>query len=255
MKTAAKKIVLASACALIGASTLLTPTATRAESAPSADASVAFMSQYIWRGWAYSKDSLVIQPSMTVSTGGFGLNLWGNLDTEQYDASGDETSNFNETDLTISYDGSAGKIGYGAGYIYYGLDGAKDSQELYATVSLDVPLAPSLTVYKEITGVQGWYANLGISHSVPLAGDISLDLSASAGYYDDEADYSEFHDGLIGASVTLPIAKNVSLTPSLSYSFPLSGKAGDRLEADNEGVISDREDSFVFGGLSLELSF
>ncbi len=225
------------------------------ESKPSADASVAFMSQYIWRGWAYSRDSLVIQPSMTVSASGFGLNLWGNLDTEQYATSGDETSNFNETDLTISYDGSAGKIGYGAGYIYYGLDNANDSQEVYVSVSLDVPLAPALTVYKEITGVQGWYASLGVSHSVPLARDISLDLSASAGYYDDEADYNEWHDGLVSASLTLPVAENVTITPSLSYSFPLSGKAGDRLEADNESVINDREDSFLFGGLSLELGF
>ena len=32
---------------------------------PTASADVAFMSQYIWRGYGLSKDSLVIQPSVT----------------------------------------------------------------------------------------------------------------------------------------------------------------------------------------------
>jgi hypothetical protein len=226
-----------------------------AESRPSADADVAFMSRYVWRGWAASRDSLVIQPSMTVSAGGLGLNLWGNLDTEQYAASGDETNNFTETDLTISYDGSYGKTGYGAGYIYYGLDGANDSQEVYVSVSFDVPLSPSRTVYKETTGIQGWYASLGVSHSVALAKDISLDLSASAGYYDDQDGYHAWHDGLIGASLTLPVAENVTLTPSLSYSFPLSGKARNRLESDNLAVIGDEKADFVFGGLTLGFGF
>ncbi len=252
----AKKFITASACALVATVCIAAPTTARAEeSKPTANASVAFMSQYLWRGWAYSRDSLVIQPSITVSRSGFGLNLWGNLDSKQYNAGGNESSNFNETDLTLSYDTSRGKLGYGGGYIYYGLDDAKDSQELYATVSLDMPLAPSLTVYKEITGIQGWYANLGVSQSVPLIGDVSLDLSASAGYYDDQINYSELHDGLIGASISLPIAKNASLTPSISYSFPLSSKARERLQNDNQGVINDRKSDFLFGGLSLELSF
>lgn len=255
MNTYTKKFLTLSACALITSLTLAPSIARAEESAPTADASVAFMSQYIWRGWAYSKDSMVIQPSMTVSQSGFAMNLWGNLDTEQYSAGGNETSNFNETDLTLSYDGSTGKISYGAGYIYYGLDGANDSQEVYASISLDLPLAPSLKIYKEITGVQGWYANLGVSHSVALAGDIALDLSASAGYYDNEIDYNALHDGLVGASISLPIAKNITLTPSVSYSFPLSSKASDKLEADNEATIGDREDSFIFGGLSLGISF
>jgi hypothetical protein len=34
---------------------------------PTASADVAFLSQYIWRGYALSKDSLVIQPSVTAA--------------------------------------------------------------------------------------------------------------------------------------------------------------------------------------------
>ena len=37
------------------------------EDRPTLSADVAFLSQYVWRGYGYSKDSLVIQPSVTPS--------------------------------------------------------------------------------------------------------------------------------------------------------------------------------------------
>jgi len=228
----------------------------RAEDKPEADLTTGFYSQYIWRGFAFSRDSLVIQPSMTVSYKGFGVNLWGNLDTEQYAADeADKTSNFNETDLTLSYDGSAGKIGYGGGYIYYGLEGVKDSQELYATVSVDTLLSPSLTVYKEITGLQGWYAKLGIGHSLELAKDISLDLGASVSYFDDQADYNALHDGVLSASLTLPVAEYITVSPQLYYSFPLSSKAKDYLKDANSGLIDKAKADYVYGGLAVSMAF
>jgi len=52
---------------------------------PTLSADVAFLSQYIWRGYELSKDSLVIQPSVTVAYKGFSLNLWGNFDTDVYE--------------------------------------------------------------------------------------------------------------------------------------------------------------------------
>lgn len=224
-----------------------------AEDKPEADLTVGVYSQYIWRGFAFSKDSVVIQPSMTVSYKGFGVNLWGNLDTEQFDASGaDETNNFNETDFTLSYDGSAGKIGYGVGYIYYGLDGVDDSQELYALVSVDTLLSPTFTIYKEITGIQGWYANFGISHSFKLTEKVGLDLGASAGYLDDEADYNEFHDGVLSAALSIPVGEYITIAPELKYSFALSSKAEEAIKAIS---ISDEDDSFVYGGVSASLSF
>jgi len=45
------------------------------EERPTLTADVAFMSQYIWRGYELSKDSLVIQPSVTAAYKGFSLNL------------------------------------------------------------------------------------------------------------------------------------------------------------------------------------
>lgn len=242
---------------LVAASTFDTA---RAEDKPEADLTMGFYSQYIWRGFAFSRDSLVIQPSMTVSYKGFGANLWGNLDTKQWATDdADKTSNFNETDLTLSYDGSAGIFGYGAGWILYSVDGAKDSHEFYASASLDTILAPSLTIYKETTGLQGIYAKLAIGHSFELAKDVSLDLGASASYYDNEqsgADsYSELHDGVLSASVTLPVAEYVTVSPQLYYSFPLSSKAKDYLKAANSDLIDKAKADYVYGGVAVSFAF
>lgn len=73
------------------------------EEVPSADLSVAVLSDYIWRGQELSYDSIVVQPSMTVSYMGFSANLWGNLDTDPYAPGEDDPANWSETDFTLSY--------------------------------------------------------------------------------------------------------------------------------------------------------
>ncbi|MBU0483356.1 MAG: hypothetical protein KKB30_02425 [Proteobacteria bacterium] len=256
MKTNKTNLILSTIMAL-GITCLTANTVLAETEKPEADMTVGFYSQYIWRGYAFSKESLVVQPSMSVSYKGLGLNMWGNLDTNLYtpDPNDNDANNFNETDLTLSYDGSFGKIGYGVGYIYYGLDAVDDSQEIYVSVSVDTILSPSLTIYNEIAGYQGWYANLSVSHSVPLTEKISLDLGASVGYLDNEDDYSELHDGMISAAVAIPLAENITITPELHYSFALSGAASDALEAANLGVIDEEDANFIYGGLSVNMAF
>ena len=146
------------------------------EDRPELSADVAFLSQYIWRGYGLSKDSLVIQPSITAGFKGFALNLWGNLDTDNEAYNG---SKWNETDLTFSYGHSFGIVGLEAGYIYYALDGIDDSKEFYLSAGVDVLPAPTLTVYREVSTLQGWYINLGLSHSF-LAFSFSFSRSYSA---------------------------------------------------------------------------
>ncbi|MCU0583369.1 MAG: hypothetical protein MUE57_05970 [Syntrophales bacterium] len=60
------------------------PAPAAAEEKPTADFTVSALSAYIWRGQQQTRDSLVLQPSMTVGYKGFSANLWGNLDTNPY---------------------------------------------------------------------------------------------------------------------------------------------------------------------------
>jgi uncharacterized protein (TIGR02001 family) len=233
------------------------PAAMAEEEAPSADATIGLYSKYIWRGWELSDDSLVFQPSMTVSYKGFSANLWANLDT---DDPGTESNLWSETDFTLSYDNSYGMLGYGVGWIYYSVVGT-DTQEFYGTLSLDVPLSPSLTIYYDTDGLAGdWYANLSIGYSFALSEAISLDLGFAAGYYSiaaenspTGADYDELHDGILSASISFPVGDYVTITPELYWSFPLTDDAEDFYVATN--IDSDGDDNYAYGGISASLSF
>lgn len=224
------------------------PAAMAEEEVPSADASIGFYTKYVWRGFELSDDSLVIQPSLTASYKGFSANLWANLDTKYYDPEVDSNL-WNETDFTLSYDGAYEKLGYGVGWIYYSVLG-DDTQEWYGTLSYDILLAPSLTIYYDTDGFAGdWYANLSFGHSFTIAENYSLDLGLAFGY-SDNADYSEFHDGLLSASMSFPVGEYISITPEIYWSFALSSEASDAFET---GPSND--DNFVYGGVSASFSF
>lgn len=237
------------------------PTPLHAEEAakPTAGVDLGLFSQYIWRGLELSKDSLVIQPSLTIGYQGASLNVWGNLDTdnEAYDG-----SKYNETDLTLSYARSLGMVKLGGGYIYYALDGLTDSQEVFASVGLNTILNPTVTVYREIAHVPAWYVNVGISHSQELVNKITLDVAASAGYYHSEdtgfaeagdanEKYRQFHNGLISTGLTIPVGDYFTIKPTIAYSFPLTDKAEEYIEAVS---LSDESD-FVYGGVTLSMAF
>jgi len=248
---------------------------------PTGDFSVSALSKYVWRGQELSRDSVVIQPSMTIGYKGFAVNVWGNLDTDPYVASSDDDStNWTETDVTLSYSKTLGLFNLGAGYIYYGLAGSNengadyhDSQEIYVSVGLNTLLSPTLTVYKEIDYYHQWYFLLGVSHAFELNKMVSLKLAASASYLlsEDEETYPEFngdaeptddkfsnlHDGTMTASLPIKATQYITVTPLISYVFPLSGDAKDEMKG--RGIRgeqpSDRDSSFLYGGVTLSFTF
>ena len=265
------------------------------EEKPTGDFTTAVMSQYIWRGYELSRNSVVVQPSLTVGYKGFSANLWGNLDTTPYFAGAGDTSytsTMNETDFTLSYSKTIGLFNLGGGYIYYALaplnkDFPKraDSQELFVTVGLNTLLAPTLTVYKEIDHYRQWYFLLGISHTFEFNKVLSLKLAATASYlsstYADATLFSagagyggypkfdvnssptnekfnNFHDGNVTVSLPIKVTSYITLTPTLSYVFPLSDDAKYEMKGQGmKGVASmtDRDSSFIYGGLSMSFTF
>jgi len=232
-------------------------------SKPTAALDLGVFSQYIWRGFELSHNSVVIQPSATLGYEGFSFNMWGNMDTDLHTRDSDEsTSKYTETDLTFSYAKTLGPVKLTGGYIYYALDGTDDTQELFVSATLNTILNPTLSVYRDIASAPAWYINFGISHSQPIVDKITLDLAASAGYYysddddftevnDPESKYREFHNGLVTAGLTIPFGEYFSVKPLIGYSFPLSGNADDFITATS---ISDNS-SFFYGGLTLSMAF
>lgn len=269
MKTTRKvsTVVLSGLCLL-----QLAGPARAEEDKPTASLAVSAMSKYVWRGFENSRDSLVIEPSMTVGYQGFSANLWGNEDTRYYsaDPSVSTTSAWTETDLTLAYDWTMGPVGLTGGYIYYGLAASPyggadvpDTQEVFAKAALKTLLTPTLTVYRDIDNLPGWYATLGVSQTLPITKEIGLSLGAQVGYLraDDASSYARvsnpsepcrgFHDGLLSASVAYPVNKYITVTPSLNYSFPLTSDARDLIKSKSFTGNSD----FVYGGITVALAF
>src|SRR5271157_2570499 len=213
------------------------------------------LSAYIWRGQELSRDSVVVQPAVTVSYKGFSLNVWGNLDTRPYSAADAKyAANYTETDYTISYSKKFGILMVTPGYIYYGLGAPyaggtapPDSQELFLTLGLDTILQPKLTAYKEIDHYHQWYFLMGVSHTIEFNKIISLKLAASASYllstdettyakYDNNSlattdKFNNFHDGTATVSVHIVVYKTLSVTPIISYVFPLCDDARYEMKA------------------------
>ena len=229
---------------------------------PTAELDMGVLSQYVWRGMALSKDSLVIEPSATFGYKGVSLNIWGNLDTDSKVYNG---TKYNETDVTLSYSKDVGITKLTGGYIYYALDetpGAKDTQEVFGSVGLNVFLSPTISVYRDIAANPGWYVNIGVSQSIPVVDKVTLDLAASAGYYysdshdftevnNPNSKYRELHNGLVSAGFTIPFGDYFAVKPMLAYSFPLSSNARDYIEANSVGGNS----SFLYGGVTLSMTY
>jgi hypothetical protein len=235
------------------------------EEKPAADVSISLMSQYIWRGQELSRDSLIIQPSLTIGYKGFAANIWQNIDTDYWDTT-DDTDSLNETDITLSYGYDFGNFGLEAGYIWYSLDVADDSHEVYASATLNTLLSPTLTVYREFAHYPGTYITLGISHGIAFPWyDMSLDLGLQGSYLisddkgaypepgDPDDEYSNFHDGLLSAALNVPINEYITVTPELDWSFPLSNDAADDMQRTNAGRSG--KDNFFYGGVSVSLAF
>ncbi len=254
------------------------------EERPTGEAAVSVLSKYVWRGYELSRNSVVVQPSLAVGYRGFSANLWGNMDTRPYYGGTEPGKNYagawNETDLTLFYSKTLGSFTLGGGYIYYGLgalnqDAPKrlDAQEIFISAGLNTILSPTLAIYREIDHYRNWYFLLGLSHAFEFNQVFSLKLAATASYllstdagtypkFDERAlptqeRFSNFHDGTLTVCLPFKATSHVTLTPTMSYVFPLSKDA--RQEMKGLGLSgaapADRDSTYLYGGLTASFSF
>lgn len=234
---------------------------------PTFNFSADFLYQYVWRGYALSNKSLVIQPSMTVGYKGFAANIWGNFDTDENNEFRPHGhANWNETDLTASYNFKIYKIlSATMGGIYYALDNADDSLEVFGGLTADLPwLTAKATVFREVLHYPGWWFQFDVFRSFQLPWyETSLDLGAGliyqlsndAGAFPDPGDprhaYAGFHAGYLSAALNIPVHKYITVSPKFGYWFPLGNKASDCIR----GLSWDQKSNHVYGGLSVSFHF
>ena len=231
-------------------------------------ASLGTLNRYIFRGYRLGRDSFVLEPAMSVTYRGFSATFWGNIDLKEKDTAcfapdRPGRKSFNETDLTLSYARSLGKFGLTAGFIYYGTKYTAETQELYIGASLDVPGKPALTIYRDIDAYAGTYFLLTLAHSLALKRGMTLDLGASAAYFAGSADYwrtylpsagsyvgeryKAFHDGMVKAGITFPLARNLGLQTLAQFYFPLSAAARRTIAGHSYNINGHLASVLVFG--------
>ncbi|MEE9614121.1 MAG: TorF family putative porin [Thermodesulfobacteriota bacterium] len=235
----------------------------------SGEGGVDILTNYVWRGQNLVNDGMVLQPTLGITTdSGFGMNFWANYVTKKVDdTSGGEiheSGESTETDLTLNYGTSRGKVSLEVGYIHYDLKDVEDTQEVYFTLSYDTFLSPSLTYYHDFDEGNGGFLVASVGHSFGLPREMSLDLGASASYnFDNEImgvdedgdEFTDFYNGEVSAALNIPVTKNITIVPKLAYSFPLSNDADDAIEAINDASGTGTEEDVLYGGVGVYFSF
>ncbi len=216
-----------------------------------ASASLGAYSNYVWRGQTLS-DGAVVQPTVGLSWKGFGVNLWSNYDTD--------TNEINETDYTLNYAGAHNKLGYDAGIIFYGLEGIRDTTEIYLSLGYDIILAPYATLYYDVDEGDGAFLVLGIGHSFPVHEKVAVDLGADVSINFDDAvmglnekgeTFTGFYNLDLSAGTSIPFAGVWSFDVLLAYSAALSS---DSKAAIRTASVDGEKDVF-WGGAGVTLAF
>lgn len=168
------------------------------------------------------------------------MSYWSNLnlDTEQLD----------ETDIVIDYSTDLNdQLSLSVGNILYSVNGAT-TNELYRGLGLKTLLEPTLTVYYDYDALAGdLFLTAAIGHSIALNKDLGLSLGGLVSEIDTDA-FSALHNYEISASLDYAISEQLSLSPNIIFSAPLSD------DSDNL-AYGDGIDKEVMGGLALTLSF
>lgn len=256
---------------LVGVVGLCVGSAFAEEAAPvSASLDLPVLSAYVWRGQVLNNNT-VIQPSLTVSKSGVSLNTWANYNAAG-EYSGDNNEKFSEMDLTASYSHSVGPASLGIGVAQYTFpnqtlavtDGSNttteaypSTYELYVSASLpDVPLAPTLTVYRDLDVIDGFYAMLGVGHSFALCDKASAALSASIGAGDEDYNKGYFgkeqaalNDIVVGLAIPIAVIDSLTIKPAVSYIFLPDSSIADAADAvygEKEQVVASLTASYTF---------
>jgi hypothetical protein len=258
-----------------------------AEEKPTASLGVDIFSQYIWRGFALSRDSAVFQPSLTIGYKGFAVNIWGNFDTHENNpfivpGPDNRGAKWNETDFTASYsrdlyNGTAIKaITANLGVIYYALDSVNspqgDSFEIFYGLSADVNwFTLAATANQEVFHYPGWWLTLGISRVFELPfkiqdnSNVSLELGHNFLFLfsRDQVAYPDlstsnpvkaFNGPLTGqfyATLNIPVHKYVTISPKIGFWYAAGGSATSLLAAGSW----DNQQNHIYGGVNVTFAY
>jgi hypothetical protein len=164
--------------------------------------------------------------------------------------------------MTLAYTRAlGGATEFSGGLVYYGNRGAPDTTEVYASVSREMPLNPSITFNYDVDEGDGALALLSISHDLPLLADLSVSFSAAASYninhkvmgtLADGEPFAGLYHAELGLSLAGALGRRVTLAPRILWTFPLTDKARQAMEG---ASYDGRTSTLVSGGIGVVIEF
>lgn len=255
-KTLNKKLKMCLAVSALFGGTLIFPAAaemTEAAKETEIDIYSDFVSHYVWRGMLLTDDP-VWQPGATLSMYDFSFDIWTNVDLTDINRPAYDY-HLSEVDYTLSYEMAVtDDLTIEAGGIYYTFPGtgADATTELYISAAYDILTQPTLTIYRDIDEIDGWYANFGIGHTFKLQEDLGLSLGASLGWGDE--DYNTGYFGVNDSGLN-DLGLNASLDYTINDNLSMSVFAGYSELLDS--VIKDAaaDSDTLFGGIGMYFTY
>jgi hypothetical protein len=218
--------------------------------AASATAAVDINSAYVWRGQTFN-DGMVLQPSIDVAAdNGFGVNVWGNYDIDDYDDTLDDNE-FSEIDLTVSYGFNVGKLEIGVGaieYLFPATDpdgdgagtGATATTELYVSVGMPIVggLSAAVDAYYDIDAYDELtYATFGLSYAYDITEKLNMEAGGSIAYAGD--DFAQAAGGDDGGLYNYTLSLSLGYTLTDAWSVAANLTYVDALDDDNLKEVED----------------
>lgn len=149
--------------------------------------------------------------------------------------------------ITLSYSGSAGRLGFSAGYIYTSL---QDNQEP-GTLLLDLDALNQ----NPFQSTNPWYLALDMSKSFQVSDNIAVGFGSKAMLM--KAPFDEQEGRVISMLLNLPLSyKNYfTITPELQWSRSLPDENSQAGSNNYSKRIPAQEEDVFYGGMSISFSY
>ncbi len=193
---------------------------------PDTNLSFTLSSKYVSRG-VNTVNNWVMQKNTELHFGNLTASLWGNMELTNHNGSvynrSKPAGTFTEWDLSLEYATTWRSLQVAIGWIEYQYPGTgwERTREAYLSLSVDGPLSPNVTIYRDAGVVKGFYITAGVE--VPILR--SLCMSAQVGwgcpkfnssYYGCES--ASWVDATIGFSTTVDAGKGWQVKPTVWFS-------------------------------------
>ncbi len=159
---------------------------------------------------------------------------------------------FDGQDITLSYEGSAGRLGFSAGYIYTTKDNDSDRGSVF--LGLDNYSKNTLSNIQE----RPWYVTLDLSRSFQLNDNLAIGIGSKAVLLNNNPDDDNTANKAVAMSLNLPVSYKgfLTVTPEFQWSRTLlaNGEQGTGNDIDNLFEPEDGQNAF-YGGMSISFSY